>query len=73
MYVVYSGLFAEADCSLYAAGQIGEIISATTVAYAPDALSTAECYEPGDGGFNGWKTIKYTAWAHPAPNSVVET
>jgi len=72
VYVVYSGLFAQADCSLYAAGQIGNNISATTVAYAPENLSTAECYGPGDGGFNGWKAIDYTDWASPAPNSVVE-
>lgn len=72
VYVVYSGLFAQADCSLYAAGQIGNNISATIVAYAPDALSTAECYQPGDGGFQGWKTINYTEWADLPPNSVVE-
>lgn len=58
---------------LHLIGQIGNNISSTIVAYAPDALSTAQCYQPGSGGFNGWKAINYTDWAYPVPNSIAMT
>ena len=70
VYVVLSGLYARAECTMYGDGQIGNNISVATIAYPPDALSTARCYQEGDGGFNGWKTIDYEDWQDPAPNSI---
>ena len=70
VYVIYSELYAQAECTLYGGGQIGNNVSAATVAYPPDALSTAQCYQAGDGGFNGWKSIDYENWLSPPPNSV---
>ena len=73
VYVVYSGLYAQAECTLYGSGQIGNNISITTIAYPPEALSTAKCYQEGDGGFRGWQTIDYDNWLNPEANSVVAT
>lgn len=75
VYVVYKDLYALVDCTGYNGRQIGNNISDTTIAYDPDALSTAECYQPDNfnKGFMGYQPINYASWYNPPPNSVVET
>ena len=73
VYVIYSNLYAQAACTLYPEGHIGPNISVATVAYDPDTLSTAKCYQEGGGGFRGWKAIDYADWYNPPANSVVAT
>lgn len=74
VYVMYKDIFAQGDCTNYEQGQIGNSISAATIAYDPAALSTAACVQnPSEQEFIVYGAIDYSGWANPVPNSVEET
>ncbi len=73
VYVMYKDIFAQADCTNYEQGQIGNNISAATIAYDPAALSTACVQNPSEQEFIGYEPVDYSDWANPVPNSVEET
>ena len=74
VYVMYKDIFAQGDCTNYEEGQIGNSISAATIAYDPAALSTAACVQnPSEQEFIVYEAIDYSGWANPVPNSVEET
>lgn len=72
VYVVYKDLYAQGDCTYYEQGQIGNNISDATIAYDPEALSTAPCVQSGETEFIGYQPINYLDWYNHIPNSVEE-